>query len=86
MKRQDFIKLVNFTGDKLVLILEMNSLLSGSVFIKNDPCECKLHICNEDKTWDFSFFEHDNYHNSKFEIDIIFQQIKDLYLNNENRN
>lgn len=79
MKRQDFIKLVNFTGDKLILIFEINSLLSGNMFIKNDPCECKLHLSNEDQTWDFTFFEHDDYHNSKFELDNIFHTIEEIY-------
>lgn len=76
MRRQDFIKLAGYTAGKLALIFEANSLLSGRVFMKNDPFECDLHICDDKRSWDFTFFEHDDYHNSKFEIDNIFHTIK----------
>ena len=79
MRKQDFIKLAGYTAGTLATIYEMNSLLSGRVFMKNDPFECYLHICDDKQTWDYVFFEHDDYHNAKFEIDTIFTEIRKLY-------
>ena len=79
MRKQDFIKLAGYTAGTLATIYEMNSLLSGRVFMKNDPFECDLHICDDKQTWDYVFFEHDDYHNAKFDIDNIFIEIKNLY-------
>ena len=76
MRRQDFIKLASYTSMKLTDIFGISSLMSGRVFMKNDPMECDLHICDDKRSWDFTFFEHDDYHNSKFEIDNIFHIIK----------
>ena len=79
MRKQDFIKLAGHTAAKMTLMFEINSLLSGRVFMKNDPFECDIHVCNESKTWDYVFFEHDDYEGVKFDIDRMFQEIKELY-------
>jgi hypothetical protein len=79
MRKQDFVKLAGYVAGKMTIMFEINSLLSGRVFMKNDPFECDIHICDDKQNWDYVFFEHDDYHNAKFDIDRIFEEIKKLY-------
>lgn len=73
MRKQDFRKLVKHVSDKQQAIYDANKLIACNVFIKNDPNECKIHICDDKVVYDFSFFEHDEYEMAKFEIDQIFK-------------
>ena len=79
MRKHDFVKLAGYTAGKLALMFEVNSLLAGRVFMKNDPMECDLHICDDSEAWDSVFFEHDDYEHSKFKIDTIFETITNKY-------
>lgn len=76
MRIQDFKKLVQYVTEKQMSIFFMNNLAACSIFMKNDPNECRLHICNDTDSYDFTFFVHDDYESSKFEIDTIFKAIE----------
>ena len=69
MRPQDFRKLVRYVVEKQQAIYDLQKLLSFNVHMKNDPNECHLHISDDSNTMNFAFFEHDDYHNTKFEID-----------------
>ena len=56
-------------------VKELDQLLDLASDIEKNP-EKYAHICDDKRSWDFTFFEHDDYHNSKFEIDNIFHTIK----------
>lgn len=73
MRPQDFRKLAMYVTDKQRSLYDAGKLVTCTVFMKNDPNECKIHICDDKESKDFTFFEHDDYHNSKFEIDEIFK-------------
>lgn len=79
MRKQDFVKLAGYATGKMTIMFEVNSLLSGRVFMKNDPMECDIHICDDKEAWDLVFFEHDDYEHSKFNIDDIFETITNKY-------
>ena len=75
MRSQDFTKLLRYIHEKQQSIYDMTNLLSFNVYVKNDPKECKICISNDLQTNDFTFFEHDDYHSTKFEIDNIFMKL-----------
>ena len=85
MRKQDFVKLVMYVTSKQMDVYEADKLIACKVMMKNDPKECMIHICDEDNTYDFTFYEHDDYHNSKFEIDFLFDKIFNTN-KNEDRN
>lgn len=75
MRPQDFIKLIKYVSDKQQQIFNADKLISCNIFMKNDPKECFIHISDENKKLDFTFFEYDDYYNSKYEIDEIFKML-----------
>lgn len=75
MRAQDFRKLVRYVVEKQMALYDADKLIACKVMMKNDPNECMIHICNDMLSSDFTFFEHDDYHNSKFEIDFLFEKI-----------
>ena len=75
MRPHDFRKLTKYVNERQEEIFDVKEIVACTVFMKNDPKECRIHITDADNSLDFTFFEHDDYHNSKFEIDHIFNKI-----------
>lgn len=78
MRKQDFKKLVKYLSEKQNESIELQKIVFFFVSVKNDPKECRFHVSDENYSKDFTFFEHDDYSNSKFEIDSAIKEIFSL--------